>query len=207
MRKVLWCLAAAAATSFGAGCEDAEFQGAEAEVKRTDIKLDLPPVPDFDLPEANPDGTENVPLMRLQGRNMLDNEVELKGYVTWIYDCGEALRSKDPELSDKEVATIVDEQGSKCWLPHFYVGETPETPPEDSLWVVEVPRELKKWEKKGMTREELAELPPVPEVEVGDEVLVKGTWAQKSPKGFARTEGLLVYKELENLSRADEEEQ
>ena len=33
----------------------------------------------------------------------------------------------------------------------------------------------------------------ISELEVGDQVIVTGTWLQRSPKGFARTEGLLVY--------------
>src|SRR5690606_39826420 len=43
-----------------AGCNKDQLQGAKAEVQETSIKLDLPAVPDFVMPQPNPDGTHPV---------------------------------------------------------------------------------------------------------------------------------------------------
>src|SRR5688572_30157839 len=69
------------------GWAGAELQGAKAEVSKTDVKLDMPAVPAFDMPQPNPDGSHSVREMRLKGRKLIDTEVQIKGYITWIYDC------------------------------------------------------------------------------------------------------------------------
>ena len=47
-------------------------------------------------------------------------------------------------------------------------------------------------------------LPIVIEHVVGDEVEVKGTWSKTSPKGFANSDGLLVYESMENITNPQE---
>jgi hypothetical protein len=199
MRQVV----ALAALSTAAGlvaCDKDDFQGAQAEVSKTAIKLDLPAVPEFDMPSSNADGTHPPTAMRLKGRKLLDTEVKVKGYVLWIYDCHEALRG--PGMTDKDVKKYIDEDPTRCWRPHFILGDTPNTAPERGIWVVDVPRELRDDEKRGLTKQDLAQLPPVPVFAVGEELIVEGKWSQKSPRGFAKTEGLLVYKDSQNLSKA-----
>jgi hypothetical protein len=54
-------------------------------------------------------------------------------------------------------------------------------------------------EKKVLPKEELnnPELwPPEPKYAQGDLVEVEGTWATKSPKGFVKSDGLLIYKNM-----------
>ena len=106
------------------GCTKDKLEGAKAEVEETSIKLDLPPVPEFAMPAANPDGTHSVAEMRLKGNKFLDTEVTVKGHVVWIYDCATALRT--PEMTDKELARILEDEPERCsrarltagsWLP------------------------------------------------------------------------------------------
>lgn len=189
---LLPCLVAGATA-----CSSSDFEGAEAEVKDTAISLDLPEVPTFDMPSPNPDGTHSVREMRLKGNEFLDTEVEVKGYVVWDYDCATAIRT--PEMSDREVKKLLKEHPERCERPNFYLGDSPDTPPERGLWVVEVPRPPRPDEKRALPPEELADWPEVPEYEVGDHLTVTGEWALRSPHGATKSEGLLVYDDLEHL--------
>lgn len=177
-----------------AACEQGGLQGAKAEVKETTIELDLPPVPQFDMPSPHPDGTHSVREMRLKGRKLFESELKIKGYVTWIYSCEDDLR--EPDMSVREVRKKIAEEPDLCNRPHFFLGDTPEAS-KKIIWVVEVPRKLRKDERR---RRGSRDTPRVPRFEVGDEVIVTGTWAQRSPNGFANSDGLLVYSDMENLS-------
>ena len=86
-------VAACLAIATVAGCKKDQLEGAKAEVQKTSIKLDLPAVPDFVMPQPNADGTHSVAEMRLRGNKFLDTEVKVKGYVVWIYDCATANRT------------------------------------------------------------------------------------------------------------------
>ena len=183
------------------GCEEGGPKGADSEVKESKIQLDLPAVPTFDMPSAHPDGTHSVREMRLKGRKLFETEVEIKGFITWIYSCEAELLT--PEMTPKDVAKLIAENPDKCNRPHFFIGDTADTPPDKSLWVVENPRKLRKDERKKLTRAEIKALPPVPVLDVGDEVVVKGTWDQKSPMGFFNSDGLLVFKEVNNLTNPE----
>ena len=181
-------------------CTDSsgELKGPEAEVKATNVELKMPSVPKFDIPEKS-GGTHSVREMRLTGGSLLDTEVKVKGYVTWIYDCVATLIG--PTLTKAQVEKMIADQPSKCLRPHLYLGHSPDAPASKSIWVVEVPRKLRPDEKRNLTRAELAALPKIPEISVGDEVVVVGKWTQRSPHGFAQTNGLLVYKDLQNLTK------
>lgn len=182
-------------------CGDQELEGAASEVKETAVQLNFPEVPTFDMPSPHPDGTHSVQEMRLKGRKLFKSEVEIKGFVTWIYSCEEELRTGD--MTEKDVAKLIEEHPEKCNMPHFYIGDTPDTDPDKSVWVVEVPRAPRKDERKKLKRAELkAMLDAVPVFDLGDEVVVKGTWDNSSPRGFGKSEGLLVYREMNNLTKA-----
>jgi hypothetical protein len=178
-----------------AACEKDQLQGAKAEVQKTSIKLDLPAVPDFVMPQPNPDGTHSVAEMRLRGNKFLDTEVKVKGYVVWIYDCATSIRT--PEMSDKDVAQLLENQPEKCIPPHFYLGDRPDTPPDRGIWVVDVPRPPRK-DDKNLPKEIQAEMEgrwkALPAFKLGDEVVATGKWAQESERGFRNSDGLLVYK-------------
>ncbi len=181
------------------GCETAELQGAEAEVKPHNIKLDLPPVPEFNLPNPNPDGTHPVEEMRLRGKRYFGQSVQIKGYVVWIYDCATALRS--PEMSEKDVKAYIDEDPTRCTRPNFYLGATPTAPRDKGVRIVENPRmprkdELKSDKEGSKLMIEAFKL--VPPFKVGDEVTVTGKWVTKSPRGFRDSNGLMVFESLVN---------
>ena len=184
------------------GCSSDQLEGAKAEVMETNIKLDLPPVPAFDIPSANPDGSHPVSEMRLNGKTFLDTEVRVQGTVLWIYDCGSAIRT--PEMSDKDLKTILETQPERCTRPHFIIGESATTKVERGIEVVEYPRALRK-DEEGMFGEEIeaemmAALAALPEFKLGDSVLVTGQWALSSPRGFHNSEGLLTYGSMVNQS-------
>src|SRR5687768_5782654 len=133
------------------GCRKADLQGAKAEVQETSIKLDLPAVPEFAMPQPNPDGSHSIAEMRLKGNKFLDTEVKVKGYVVWIYDCATALRT--PEIDEKALAKMLEEEPEKCTRPHFTLGDKPDTPPDRGIWVVDIPRPLRK-DDKNLAKEE-----------------------------------------------------
>ncbi|HEX5060446.1 MAG TPA: hypothetical protein VFV99_13855, partial [Kofleriaceae bacterium] len=135
-------------------CDKDKLKGPEAEVKKTDVKLDLPAVPAFDLPPAPADGSHTVKELRVKGKKLLDTELTVHGFVTWAYDCKTAIRK--PEETDKDLQARIDEDPTLCERPKFYIGDTAQTPPEKSLWVVDVPRpynalEVKRIKKKDRT--------------------------------------------------------
>ena len=185
-----------------AACESEELEGAKAEVMETNIKLDLPAVPAFEIPTANPDGSHPVNEMRLNGKSYLDTELRIKGTVLWIYNCGTAIRT--PEMSDKDLKTILETQPERCTRPHFIIGESAGSKVERGIEVVEYPRPVRKDEKSALGDELVAEmeaaLAALPEFKVGDEVMVTGQWSLRSPKGFHNSEGLLTYGSMVNLT-------
>jgi len=189
---------------WAAGCEHADLQGPASEVKEHNIKLDLPAVPEFDIPEPNADGTHSVREMRLRGDRYLGTEVKIKGYVLWIYDCPTALRT--PEMTDKELQRILRDEPERCNIPHFYLGDEANSPADKSVWIAEVPRAPRKDELKAGDEELVAQMKAafeaMPKFSVGDQLTVSGTWETSSPRGFKREEGLLVYGGLQNLSQA-----
>lgn len=196
-------LAVAAISAGGlAACESDDLQGAETQVVKTDIKLDLPAVPEFDVPKPNGDGSHPVPEMRLNGSTYLGNEVKVKGVVLWVYDCAET--AKTPEMSDKDVEKLLAEHPEICLKPHFVLGDQAGDKVERGIQVVEYPRPLRKDQKKAWADEMIAEheamLKAMPPFKVGDELIVTGVWDITSPGGFQNTDGLLTYKGMDNLS-------
>jgi hypothetical protein len=183
-------------------CGSEGLEGAKAEVAQTSIKLDLPAVPAFEIPKANPDGSHPVTEMRLNGKTYLDSEVRIQGTVLWVYDCGTAIRT--PEMTDKELKNILDTQPERCTRPHFIIGESATTKIERGVEIVEYPRALRK-DEEGMFGEEIEaqmaiDLAALPVFNVGDAVLVTGNWALSSPKGFHNSEGLLTFRSMVNQS-------
>jgi hypothetical protein len=183
-------------------CGSEGLEGAKAEVAQTSIKLDLPAVPAFDIPKANPDGSHPVTEMRLNGKAYLDSEVRIKGTVLWIYSCGDSIQT--PEMTPKELKKILETEPERCTRPHFIIGEKGETKMERGIEVVEYPRALRK-DEEGMFGEEIEaqmalDLAALPAFNVGDDVVVTGNWALSSPKGFHNSEGLLTYRSMVNES-------
>lgn len=196
------------------GCNKGSLEGPAAEVQKgaTDLKLNLPPVPAFDLPPAPSDGSHSVKEMRVKGRKLLETDITVKGVITWAYDCPTAIRQ--PGMSDKELRKLIEDDPSKCERPKFYLGDTADTPPEKSMWVVEVPRPYYAIELKRLPRDELRNPPHdrcdpradprksnCPPYQIGDEVEVTGTWKLSSPHSEHNSDGLLVYKRMKNITQ------
>ncbi|MEO8705830.1 MAG: hypothetical protein ABI867_37715 [Kofleriaceae bacterium] len=200
--------------ALAAGCGEDKLKGPEAEVRKSDVKLSIPPVPSFDLPASKADG-HSVKELRVKGKKLLETEITVKGFVTWAYDCPTAVR--EPGEDDKAVKDKIDKDPTICERVKFYVGDAKETPAEKSLWVVDVPRpwnklELERIKEKdrktdpsAASRCEPKEKDPkksiCPPYAVGDEVEVTGTWRLSSPHSERNSDGLLVYKKMKNLTQ------
>jgi hypothetical protein len=134
--------------------------------------------------------------------------------VTWAYDCKTALRK--PDEDDKALQARIDEDPTLCERPKFYIGDTAATPPEKSLWVVDVPRpynalEIKRIKKKDRIEPDRCEPDEkdkmksvCPPYSVGDEVIVTGKFSTSSPHSERNSEGLLVFKMLKNTTQGYE---
>src|SRR5512135_3188792 len=96
----------------GAACDKDKLKGPEAEVKKSDIKVDLPAVPDFALPPAPADGSHTIKELRVKGKKLLDTDITVHGFITWAYDCATAVRK--PDESDKDVQKRIDEDPTLC---------------------------------------------------------------------------------------------
>jgi hypothetical protein len=202
--RVVWALAIGALLIGSTACAKDEFAGPKAEVPETNIKLDLPPVPQFNMPTPYPDGSHPVAEMRLKGNKFLDTEVRVQGYVIWMYDCGTAIRT--PDMSDQDLAKLLADEPERCNRPNLYLGDKADDPTDRGIWVVDIPRPPREDEKKVLPKEMLDAWPAVPEFKQGQHVTVTGKWAQKSPEGFANSTGLLVYASMVDLDAPVEEE-
>jgi hypothetical protein len=203
-------LSALVTTACLASCDKDKIQGPAAEVKKTDVKLDLPAVPAFDLPPAPADGSHAVKELRVKGRKLFDSDITVHGFITWQYDCPTAVRK--PDESDKDLQKRLDEDPTLCERPKFYIGDSKDTPPEKSLWVVDVPRPYNKLEMERMKKPERTlpdrcepkEKPDktiCPPYAVGDEVEVSGSFKMSSPHSERNSDGLLVYKKMKNITQ------
>lgn len=193
-----------------AGCSKGQLDGPAAEVKKTDVKVDLPAVPSFDLPAPAGDGSHSVKELRVKNKKLFDSDVTVHGFITWQYDCAAAVRK--PNESDKDLQKRLEEDPTLCERPKFYVGDSKDTPVEKSLWVVDVPRPYHKLEMERMKKGERT-LPDrcepkedpkktiCPPYAVGDEVVVTGTFKLSSPHSERNSDGLLVYKKLKNMTQ------
>lgn len=198
----------------GTACQGDKLKGPAAEVKKSETKVNLPQVPGFELPPPNPDGSKSVKEMRVRGKKLLDTDITVKGYVTWVYDCRTALRQ--PGMTDADVDKLIEEDQTKCERPKFYIGDAQETPAEKSMWVVDLPRPFTKKELKNMkpkAQEEELKNPSrmrcdnkkkghCPVYNVGDQVEVTGSWKLASPHGDRNSDGLLVYKKMKNITQS-----
>ena len=196
-----------------AGCDKDKLKGPEAEVHKSQVKLNLPAVPAFELPPTPTDGSHTVKELRVKGKKLLESEITVKGIITWAYDCPTAVRQ--PGMSDKDLQKMIDDDPTKCERPKFYVGDAADTPAEKSLWVVDVPRPYNKLELKRLPRDELRNPPPdkcdpkadpkksaCPPYKVGDLVEITGMWKLSSPHSERNSDGLLVYKRMKNVTQS-----
>jgi len=202
-------------------CDKDKFQGPAAEVKKTDVKLDLPNVPAFDLPPAPADGSHSVKELRVKGKRLFDTDVTVHGFITWAYDCATAIRK--PGESDKDVQDRIDSPAlvdgkvvgdpTLCERPKFYIGDEKTTPVEKSLWIVDLPRVYNRQELKNSPnkkdRTDPLKCEPKADVKtnicgpyaVGDEVVITGSFKTSSPHSERNSDGLVVYAKMKNLTQ------
>ena len=74
----------------------------------------------------------------------------MKGVITWVYNCATDVRR--PGESDRQVHARIDLDPTLCERPKFYVGDTHDTPADQSLWVVDVPRDYNKLELSRLSK-------------------------------------------------------
>src|SRR6516164_5193578 len=89
-----------------AACDKDKLKGPEAEVKKSDVKVDLPAMPAFDLPASPGDGSHTIKELRVKGKKLLETDITVHGFITWAYDCPTAVRK--PEETDKDVQKRID---------------------------------------------------------------------------------------------------
>lgn len=181
-----------------------DLPGPTAEHGPAQTPVTLPPVPVFELPVA-PAGTHGVLELLVLGRPLLDQDVKVSGYVTWIYDCVTALQR--PGQARAKVQRRIDADPTLCERPKFYLGDARDTAPEQSLWVVDVPRPFNKLEVERLPKADRtpATYPdrcePSPKqpgpfcmpLAVGDYVTLSGKFAVASPHSERNSDGLLVF--------------
>jgi hypothetical protein len=194
-------------------CDKDKLSGPKAEVHQANSNIKLPDVPDFKLPEEA-DGSHSVKELRVKGKKLFETEITVKGVVTWAYDCTTELRQ--PGMTDKDVQKLIDDDPTKCQRAKFYIGDTADTPPEKSLWVVDVPRPYNKLEIERIKKADrnLANYPDrcepgekdpkknvCPPYAVGDQVELTGKFAVSSPHSERNSDGLLVFKKMKNITQ------
>jgi tetratricopeptide (TPR) repeat protein len=169
------------------------LQGPATEVAYSTTKPVLPAVPSFDVPPGEP-GFHHPRELRVGGRKLLGTEIQVKGYILWIYSCAKAVGK--PKETPAQTQKRIDEDPTLCERPKFYLGSTKDTALEAGLWVVDVPRPPNKLEKERLPKAELAARPAVPRLAVGDYVIVTGKYDVSSPHAERNSDGLLVYGSL-----------
>ncbi|HEY1556592.1 MAG TPA: tetratricopeptide repeat protein [Kofleriaceae bacterium] len=183
------------------------LRGPAPEEYQSDVKVDLPPVPQFDLPA----GALSVKHLHVESKRFLGQHVVVHGFVTFAYDCVADVRK--PGETERAAQKRVDDDPTLCERAKLYLGDTATTPHDQSLWVVDVPRPYNKLELTRMAKAdrtmpdrcEPGEKDPAkqicPPYREGDEVVVAGTFALKSSHAEANSDGLLVYEAMRNVSR------
>jgi hypothetical protein len=194
-------------------CSDDGIKVPDPEVKKTDVKLDIPKPPGFELPPSPGEGFHTVKQLRVNGKKVLETEVKVKGFITWAYDCKLAVQV--PGEKPEDVQARIDKDPTICERAKFYVGDTKETPAEKSIWVVDVPRPYNKKELdniKKKDRNEPNKCEPddmkkdpkkviCPPYAVGDEVEIVGSRKLSSPHSERNSEGLIVYQKMKNVTQ------
>jgi lipoprotein NlpI len=175
--------------------EPDDLPGPPLETIKNPTKLEVPPLPAFDLPVTEP-GFRSPRELRVRGRAALGAEVKVRGYITWVYDCSAQLASVNPEATRAQILMSIDSDPSLCERPKFYLGDSKDTSQDASIWVVDVPRAPTKSERQRLPKDELKAWPAVPRIARGDYVTVTGMWALHTPHNESNLDGLLIFKSL-----------
>ena len=161
-----------------------DLPGPTPEVVARASPVELPAIPALRLP-AGEVGVHGPRELQVRGQTLLGSQIQVKGYVTWIYDCAAALATANPTASPGELRRAIEAHPALCEHPKLYLGDTRATPRNASIWVVDVPRSM-------------------PGLAIGDAVVITGTWAQRSSHAEHHSGGLLIYQSLEPARLAAE---
>lgn len=183
----------------GNDLEPDDLPAPQLEVAHFAAGFDLPAIPDFQLAPGEP-GFQSPRELQVRGARLLGTEIKVKGYVTWIYDCGAALASANPQQSPSRIRQVIDSDPALCEYPKLYLGDASTTPPVASIWVVDMPRAPTQRERVMMTKDQLKAWPAVPKLAVGDYVVITGTWAVRSNHAEHNSGGLLIYRGVERAA-------
>jgi tetratricopeptide (TPR) repeat protein len=150
------------------------------ELIKQPANVDLPTVPAFDLPAAEP-GLRTARELRVRGKRALGTQVRVKGYVTWAYDCMRALAGANPGVEIREIQSAIRNDPSLCERPMFSLGDAQDTPRDVSILVIDVKAGLK--------------------LTAGDHVVVTGTWTTPSSHADP-SDGVLAFAAIERATTA-----
>lgn len=167
------------------------------QIEENPPEVALPARPNFALPVADA-GFVALRALRVRVSDHVGTDVKVEGYVTWIYDCVEAVKAKTKK-SRAEVVRSIEADPTQCRRPTIHLGETPGEAPERGTWVVQVPRPPTKAERKHLPKAELDAWPAVPKIKKGDRVIIRGRFDLQAPGGDANTDGLIVYAGLDHV--------
>jgi hypothetical protein len=204
-RSAVWLAAALSVV----GCTKDDFTGAQAEVQPKTIDPDLPQVPEFKLPERYPDGSFTVKELRVKGRDFLDDDIKITGYVVQIYSCADQLRAEGKD--EKTIADLIENKMDQACAkkPQFRIADSADAGEDKSIRVVDVPRPWTKREKDiWKKREDFPgtdtdpQLKPAPKLALGDQVVVEGKWVQTGGAGDQNFNGLLSYGTMTNVTQS-----
>jgi tetratricopeptide (TPR) repeat protein len=164
----------------GIKLERDDLPAPQPEVAKHPAKVDTPVVPMFDLPATEP-GFQAPRALRVRGKSALGAEIKVKGYVTAIYDCVEALASSNPRATREQIQGAIRDDPTLCDRTMFWLGDAHDTPRETSIAVV------------APAADPSRPRPAIPRVSIGDYVVVAGTWGTESPGSDRAADPVLRY--------------
>ncbi len=170
----------------------------QLEVMKHPAKVVTPPVPAFDL-QTEP-GFHAPRELRVHGKPVLGTSLKVKGYITWSYDCVEAIASANRRASREDIVAAIQRDPSLCERPMFSLGDLRDAPREASILVVSAPPLGPPTKGPGAKPPEVEPRPrpAMPKVAVGDFVVVTGTWTSDPARAERDTDSVLVYEALEH---------
>lgn len=157
-----------------------DLPGPQLEVVQHPSGSGTPTIPPFTLPATEP-GFRSPRELRVRGRPLLGVEVKVRGFVTWAYNCPEALAIANPRATRAQIETAIHDNPALCERPMFSLGDAPDTSRDASITAVSPD-------------------PPVrgaPAFAAGDYVVVTGRWSVPAAPNGASREGVLVWSTVE----------
>lgn len=161
------------------------FTDPPSETGLAPAQVALPPVPPLtilDIPRTYDDGSYSISGLMLSREALREEELQVTGIVSEIYQCEGSSRSVEGEIAalaalpDEPIARVTSDVG--CKMPHLYIVDSLRS--SQRLLITGYEAEL--WE---------------PQLKPGTRYRFDGTYSQRAP-GFLSTEyGLLLAENME----------